>query len=467
MAKSINNIKIDSSIYDLHDKRIIAIDDYPTINSNNIVKSGGIAEKLQELSNQISYIDFIEFQHKDLSLYDIHGYNAISRTTANTYVVRNPGHYVIPLIYGNSIKNNQINDRAYTNNGSQYSADFVNYLGNQIVSPYIENDTGVNAFSAELVWQTSSDMITSVSILQGSDCNYLRFTVDNIPSVNGDAVLAIKDENGNIMWSWMIWAVSEDIKTTTIVNNTGVEYIMMTFGLGAIFDSNKTKYVVPHFQWGRKDPMCPPASYNSNNNMVLYDINGNVYNGFGVFGTADDSSNEKTVKNSIRYPNLFFTQYDSTKYNWNNLDWFVNFWNANMTASSSLADDQDIAIKTIYDPCPRGFMIPSGRFATGFTSTGSNTSNSAEFNIIGSWNNGWTFKKNSNGTEGLYVPAAGYRRRISGSLYDVGSNGYWWSYAPYSQAYSRSLGFYSGYVYPLNNYYRALGFAVLPAQEFE
>lgn len=462
MAKSINNIKIDSSIYDIHDKRIIAIDDYPTINSNNIVKSGGIAEKLQELSNQIS-----EFHPKDLSLYDIHGYNAISRTTANTYVVRNPGHYVIPLIYGNSIKNNQINDRAYTNNGSQYSADFVNYLGNQIVSPYIETDTGVNASTAELVWQTSKDMITNVSILQGTDCNYLRFTVNNIPSVNGDAVLAIKDENGNIMWSWMIWAVSGDIETATVVNNTGVEYIMMTAGLGAIFDLNKTNYVVPHFQWGRKDPMCPPASYNSNSNMVLYDINGNVYNGFGIFGTADDSSNEKTVKNSIRYPNLFFTTYDSTKYNWNNLDWFVNFWNANMTESSSTADDQDIAIKTIYDPCPRGFMIPSGRFATGFTSTGSNTLSAAEFNVIGSWNNGWTFKKNSNDIDGLYLPAAGYRYNSSGSLRSVGSNGSWWSYAPHSHFGSHNLSFYSYSVFPLLNNYRASGFAVLPAQEFE
>ena len=462
MAKSINNIKIDSSIYDLHDKRIIAIDDYPTINSNNIVKSGGIAEKLQELSNQIS-----KFQCKDLSLYNIHGYDTSSRTTANTYIVRNPGHYVIPLIYGNSIKNNQINDRAYTNNGSQYSADFVNYLGNQIVSPYIETDTGVNASTAELVWQTSKDMITNVSILQGTDCNYLRFTVNNIPSVNGDAVLAIKDENGNIMWSWMIGAVSEDIATATIVNNTGVEYIMMTAGLGAIFDLNKTNYVVPHFQWGRKDPMCPPASYNSNSNMVLYDINGSVYNGFDIFGTAGDSSNEKTVKNSIRYPNLFFTEYDSTKYNWNNLDWFVNFWNANMTSSSSVADDQDIAIKTIYDPCPRGFMIPSGRFATGFTSDGSNTSNAKDFNIIGSWNNGWTFKKNSNDTGGLYLPAAGYRIRSSGSLNNVGSYGGWWSYAPYSQADSRSLYFYSSGVHPLSSDYRARGFAVLPAQEFE
>ena len=462
MAKTINNIKIDSSIYDLHDKRIIAIDDYPTINSNNIVKSGGIAEKLQELSNQIS-----KFQCKDLSLRDIHGYDTTSRTTANTYVVRNPGHYVIPLIYGNSIKNNQINDRAYTNNGSQYSADFVNYLGNQIVSPYIETDTGVNASTAELVWQTSKDMITNVSILQGTDCNYLRFTVNNIPSVNGDAVLAIKDENGNIMWSWMIWAVSEDIETATIVNNTGVEYIMMTAGLGAIFDLNKTNYVVPHFQWGRKDPMCPPASYNSNSNMVLYDINGSVYNGFDIFGTADDSSNEKTVKNSIRYPNLFFTEYDSTKYNWNNLDWFVNFWNANMAVSSSIADDQDIAIKTIYDPCPRGFMIPSGRFATGFTSTGNYTSTAEEFNIIGSWNNGWTFKKNSNDIDGLYLPAAGFRSESSGSLSSVGSGGSWWSYAPYSQVYSRNLYFYSSYILPLNGDGRANGFAVLPAQEFE
>ena len=462
MTKSINNIKIDSSIYDIYDKRILAIDDYPIFNSNNIVKSGGIAEKLQELSNQIS-----KFQCKDLSLYNIHGYDTSSRTTANTYIVRNPGHYVIPLIYGNSIKNNQINDRAYTNNGSQYSADFVNYLGNQIVSPYIETDTGVNASTAELVWQTSKDMITNVSILQGTDCNYLRFTVNNIPSVNGDAVLAIKDENGNIMWSWMIWAVSEDIETATIVNNTGVEYIMMTAGLGAIFDLNKTNYVVPHFQWGRKDPMCPPALYNSSSNMALYDINGNVYNGFGIFGTADDSSNEKTVKNSIRYPNLFFTEYDSTKYNWNNLDWFVNFWNANMAVSSSIADDQDIAIKTIYDPCPRGFMIPSGRFATGFTSTGNNAFGAKNFNVIGSWNNGWTFKKNSNDIDGLYLPAAGYRSSSSGSLSNVGTYGIWWSYAPNSQDSSRCLFFNSTLVSPLYNRSYTQGNAVIPTQEFE
>ena len=112
-------------------------------------------------------------------------------------------------------------------------------------------------------------------------------------------------------------------------------------------------------------------------------------------------------------------------------------------------------------------MIPSGRFATGFTSTGNNTSTVAEFNIIGSWNNGWTFKKNSNDIGGLYLPATGCRDRSSGSLYGVGSNGRWWSYAPYSQANSRYLYFNSRLVTPLDNNYRANGFAVLPAQEFE
>ena len=112
-------------------------------------------------------------------------------------------------------------------------------------------------------------------------------------------------------------------------------------------------------------------------------------------------------------------------------------------------------------------MIPSGRFATGFTSTGNNTSTVAEFNIIGSWNNGWTFKKNSNDTDGLYLPAAGYRHRSSGSLSNVGSGGGWWSYAPKSQAYSHDLFFYSSYVRPLYSNNRAGGYAVLPAQEFE
>ena len=94
---------------------------------------------------------------------------------------------------------------------------------------------------------------------------------------------------------------------------------MMGLPFGAIWNAEKTKYVVPLYQWGRKDPMVPAAAYNSNSNMTVYDINGDVYSGFGALGTGDDSLATKTVANSIQNPNLFFTEYNATTYNWNDL----------------------------------------------------------------------------------------------------------------------------------------------------
>ena len=86
-----------------------------------------------------------------------------------------------------------------------------------------------------------------------------------------------------------------------------------------------------------------------------------------------------------------------------------NFWNAAETGSNTLADDQDGAVKTIYDPCPVGYMLPSGRAFTGFTTTGGNTSDSSQFNVADtSWANGWKFKRKSGDTVGNYFPASGF-----------------------------------------------------------
>ena len=66
----------------------------------------------------------------------------------------------------------------------------------------------------------------------------------------------------------------------------------------------------------------------------------------------------------------------------------------------------------------------------------------------------------------IFLPASGYRYNASGGLNNVGSNGYYWSYASYSQAYARNLNVDSGGVYPLGYYYRAYGFSVRPCREF-
>ena len=403
---------------------------------------------------------------KDLSLYDYQQHALILRETANTYIVPRTTNawYKIPLVYGNGIHKGEKNPAAYTRQGTDYTADFVNHLGNTLTSPFIEENTGCVAASCGLLWQTSAQFIDSVGIEDGVDCRYLRFHVNSPAAVGSDAVLYVKDANNDIIWSWMIWAPASLLSVDRVTNYTGVHYDFLSENLGALVD-NTSYRINPHYQWGRKDPMCPPAAYNSTSNLTLYDISGNTYSGFGVLGTDGDQSAQKTVANAIKNPNLFFVRYDTTIHNWNNLSWFNNFWNAAMTDSGDLADNQATAIKTIYDPCPAGFMLPAGRAWTGFTTTGSNTSTASEFNVIGSFSAGWNFKKDAQDTVGTYYPASGCRRYGSGGLGSVGSYGYCWAFAPYSQTYARYLYFYSGGVLPLNGTARALGFSVRPSRE--
>ena len=66
---------------------------------------------------------------------------------------------------------------------------------------------------------------------------------------------------------------------------------------------------------------------------------------------------------------------------------------------------------------------------------------------------------------GAGVLASGYRANDSGALTSVGSYGYCWAFAPYSQTSARHLYFGSGYIYPLNGYGRSYGFSVRPSRE--
>lgn len=74
----------------------------------------------------------------------------------------------------------------------------------------------------------------------------------------------------------------------------------------------------------------------------------------------------------------------------------------------------------------------------------------------------------------IFLPADGFKP--SDTVRYKGLEGDYWTrmvyvpnsktYAPYSQAYARSLDFDSGDVYPLDNNYRSGGFSVRPCREF-
>ena len=142
---------------------------------------------------------YIKLQNVDLSGLDIHGNELSQSSTANSYVVTQAGNYSIPVVYGNGIKNGATNSAAYTRQGSTYTAEFVNHLGNTITSPYIHLNTNCTPTSAGLLWQTASNMITSISLAQYNNKYFIEFTVNSIPTTNGLAVVYVKDSSNNIM----------------------------------------------------------------------------------------------------------------------------------------------------------------------------------------------------------------------------------------------------------------------------
>ena len=142
---------------------------------------------------------------------------------------------------------------------------------------------------------------------------------------------------------------------------------------------------------------------------------------------------------------------------------YYNLWS---TDNDKTVPNDEVVIKSVYDPSPIGYSLPASNAFTGFTTTGSYTRNPAEYNVNGDFNKGWYFytKKNKKGST-VFFPAWGYRYYTSGSLGNVSTYGYYWVAGPYNRNDGRYLHFSSGYVYPLDNTYRAFGYSVRSAEE--
>ena len=168
------------------------------------------------------------------------------------------------------------------------------------------------------------------------DGGYIYF---NTPDtfVEGDACVAIYDSENKILWSWLIWATNDP---GTLVHNTKT---FMGRNLGAFNIGNQMRGFL--YQWGRKD----------------------------AFSAANGEYQNYTYVPDF---NTVFNYVESVQ----SISWSIQ----NPTTSSSNpswlpADEYDLKpwrddVKTIYDPCPPGWRVPtktdmdgiSGMPATGF-----------------------------------------------------------------------------------------------------
>ena len=263
------------------------------------------------------------------------------------------------------------------------------------------------------------------------------------------------------MWSWHIWVTNKNVYETVPIQTVAVNgtskhtYNFMPVPLGWDDDIPEQPNC-PYYQWGRKDPLCPSDGTTLNKDKTLYNSSGNS---FTMKRTPGGVSTGTSIKNPTTY-----NYKTSSPYDWN-ITTYYDYWNATNGNKTEMNDNS--VVKTVYDPNPVGFKMPSPDAFTGFTQNGSNETTASNFNVESTFNNGWNFF-----TQGWkkgptdFWRANGYRwYNDSGSLYYVGSYGSYWSAGPSSGMYGHDLFFYSGIVYPQHEGARANGFSVRPVSE--
>ncbi len=125
--------------------------------------------------------------------------------------------------------------------------------------------------------------------------------------------------------------------------------------------------------------------------------------------------------------------------------------------------------KSVFDPCPQGYKVAPKELWRIFTKYTGNTSTAANFNVSGSFANGWTFYVASTNKTGAtdFYPASGWRYGPSGGLYSVGTDGFVWGSGQYSASavVGTNLYFHVSAVHPESNGQRACGYPVRCVQE--
>ena len=418
---------------------------------------------------------------------------SVSRSTANSYVISAPGHYRIPLVYGNAIENGNDNQRAYISNAPTGTPNemyvlrnFKDHLGNNITNPWIEKTNGganAGVDGAKIVWADEKDLVhlSASPIKQDGGNTYLDFEVKAADIKSGNVVVAVT-KGGTVVWSWHLWFAPKDaLDKIEVTNHQNVKYYFTKEALGwkptqwsgSTYSSARTvkvkveqtvanngtkqvavlnitqnpgtvrRGITTLYQFGRKDAFpgtdtTPDGSFNAN------------------------GGNNMSVTNGIQHPETFYT-WGSSWYNGYNQ---YNLWSMDNTTTDF---NDNAVVKTVYDPCPAGFHMPASNAFTGITANGQNGGTT---NVDGTddWqtyvnNFGHNFWTSSSKTATIYFPAMGYRDAYGGFLYNVGDQGYYWSAVPDNAYRGCYMQFLSALLYPLTDYGRGYGYVARPVSE--
>lgn len=450
----------------------------------------------------------IDLSKTDFSSDDPTKINTKDMTTANCYIIRHAGTYRLPLVYGNAIKNGTTNTQSYEPtmaaggitsefyNGTTgtFLDKFVNSANANISSPFIENNTEQTANEVIILWQDEADAIeldnsanpigSTEAFYNKDNVRYIQFTVPQSKICQNNALIAVTNSNGEVLWSWHIWITNnpdllkpaipvknhanniynffplpclgwiedgvyparDDIKIVLEQRSNGdapKNTITLTVQQPNIYTGNPNGC---YYQFGRKDPMCrknTPAYYHTER----------------PFSTG--GAGKASLADAIKNPEVYYSRGSG------NSDWckpaYFNLWSGGYSNMDLIESSEPGLSKTVYDPSPRGYMMPAPGAFTGFTTTGANAYESSEIN--GTFNNGGWYFKTAVGDNTIFFPAVGFR---NADIKAPGEQAKYWAAVCHTGYYygmgrEMSLGRYE--VFAANGDCRVYGLAARPVPE--
>ena len=254
------------------------------------------------------------------------GSDLSARGTANCYVVTKAGNYTFDVsVMGNGpagfLWNDEEAESQYQWPNNIDDVSFTNYGDEGPVEVRVlMNDGGV---------------VDNVSI------NKLKVSFTATGN-KGNALLAVYDRRKTLLWSWHIWC-TDSPKRLRHESTDGTQIVMLDRNLGAT-SANPSDGDATYgywYQFGRKDPL-------------------KLYHGVA----ASMVEGELLMEHSVEHPQAIYRIYGKTTewFNGSVLTITADLWgnpyalhNGNDHLYPATIDELR---KTIYDPCPPGYMVP-------------------------------------------------------------------------------------------------------------
>lgn len=305
---------------------------------------------------------------------------------------------------------------------------FRTVKGNSFVNGSSDGEALASPYVAEVLWETwnsSSSGVTTKSVIDKVDYygGYVYFKMpDSLHE--GNALIAVKDDGGNILWSWHIWVPGSEVDDIDSgFAATGKK--IMDRNLGALYKATTSSTPALntyglYYQWGRKDPI-----YSSEMKSA---------------GPGESTSTSPVaLSTSIGQPTVF---YYTTEDDWST-DHIATLWD-------------NSGKKGLYDPCPPGYKVPVYDISLDlWKKTDTN------------WIFDTTTKYTKHNDHDSVFPMSGYVNSNGRSLSGAGARQIIWASTVYSSSRGYAAFFHHGETnkYNRDQYYKRLGGSVRCVQE--